>query len=45
VTGWVVGNVDLNGDADSTDGTVESTGYGSSDIFIVTFGADGTALF
>jgi|GEM_PF-4065185 len=44
VTGSIDGAVDLNGDGIIT-GTVESTGYGQSDIFIVTFGADGTALF
>lgn len=37
VTGFTNGAADLNGDGDTVDGTVESTGYGGTDVFISVF--------
>ena len=42
VTGVVVGNADVNGDGDSTDGGAEdATNYGSNDIIISVFDSSG----
>ena len=45
VSGYVEGPADLNGDGDTTDGTAESTGIGSKDIFITKFDASGNHLW
>jgi hypothetical protein len=42
VTGRVTGDADLNGDGDTNDGNGEdSTGYGSTDIFVSVFNSSG----
>jgi hypothetical protein len=42
--GQVIGNADLNGDGDSTDGGGEdATGYGSNDIYISSFDSNGNS--
>jgi len=40
-TGWVTGAADLNGDGDSLDGAVETTGYGGKDVYISVFDSSG----
>ena len=42
ITGGVTGDVDLNGDGDTTDGGAESgVGYGGTDVFISVFNSSG----
>lgn len=41
VTGNVIGNADLNGDGDSSDGGAESSVYGDYDVFISVFNSSG----